>query len=177
MKYKDWFSNLEIYISVFSEIKEFCSELIRVYHFASDHKKTVETVRIYPKNLILGIGCRRGIETEIIMEGIGRAMEAHNLSVKSIKRIATVDLKADEVGIIESSKLLKKELVIISREEIKKVEDRFEGSEFVKKQIGVSCVSEPCALLASNGKGKFIENKFIYNGMTVSIYEESFNDE
>lgn len=141
------------------------------------NREKIETVRIYPKNLILGIGCRRGIETEIIMEGIRKAMEANNLSIKSIKKIATVDLKADEAGIIESSKLLKKELVIISREDIKKVEDRFEGSEFVKKQIGVSCVSEPCALLASNGKGKFIENKFIYNGMTVSIYEESFNDE
>jgi hypothetical protein len=51
LKCKDWFSNLEIYISVFGEIKEFCSELIRVYHFASDHKKTVETVRIYQNDI------------------------------------------------------------------------------------------------------------------------------
>ena len=44
------------------------------------------------------------------------------------------------------------------------MEDRFVGSEFVKKQIGVSCVSEPCALLASNGDGKFLEQKYIQSG-------------
>lgn len=47
-------------------------------------------------------------------------MEKHNLAYESIKKIATVDVKADEVGLIEFAKELKKELVIISREEIKR---------------------------------------------------------
>lgn len=51
LKYKDWFSKLEIYISVFGKIQEFCSELIMVYHSASDYKKTVETVRIYQNDI------------------------------------------------------------------------------------------------------------------------------
>ena len=91
--------------------------------------------------------------------------------------ISTVDIKADEVGIIELAQILNRELIIISREDIKKVEDRFVGSEFVKKQIGVSCVSEPCALLASNGDGKFLEQKYIQSGIKISIYEEKFGDE
>lgn len=137
------------------------------------NRENIESVRIYPKNLVIGVGCKRDTPTEHIMQGIGLAMEKNNLSMKSIKKLATVDIKADEKGLIECSEILGKELVIISRDDIKKVEEQFEGSSFVKKQIGVSAVSEPCALLASNGKGKFLEKKYIYDGMTVSIYEES----
>ena len=55
--------------------------------------------------------------------------------------------------------------------------DNEKYAEFVKKQIGVSCVSEPCALLASNGDGKFLEQKYVQSGITISIYEEKFGDE
>lgn len=140
------------------------------------NREKIETVQIYPKNIILGIGCKRGTSKDHILNGIEMTMKKHNLSVKSIKKISTVDIKADEIGLIECCKELNKELVIISREDIKKVESQFEGSEFVKKQIGVSCVSEPCALLASNRNGKFLEKKNIYNGMTISIYEEKIYD-
>ena len=136
------------------------------------NRENIESVRIYPKNLVLGIGCKRGTSEEHILTGIEMAMKKHNLSMKSIKKIATVDIKADEVGLIDAAKTLGKDLIIISREDIKKVENQFEGSQFVKKQIGVTCVSEPCALLASSGNGKFLEKKYIYDGMTISIYEE-----
>lgn len=141
------------------------------------NRKNVDIMRLYPKNLVIGIGCRRGTEKTEIIKGVELVMNKHNLAYESIKRFATVDIKADEVGLLEFVKELDKELVIISREEIKKVEESFEGSEFVKKQIGVSCVSEPCALLASNGDGEFLEQKYIYNGITISIYEEKFGNE
>ena len=135
------------------------------------------TGKLYPKNIIVGIGCRRGTPKEEIEKSLDEVMRKHNLAYESIKKISTVDIKADEVGIIELAQILNRELIIISREDIKKVEDRFVGSEFVKKQIGVSCVSEPCALLASNGDGKFLEQKYIQSGITISIYEEKFGDE
>ena len=136
------------------------------------NRENIESVRIYPKNLVLGIGCKRRTSEEHILTGIEMAMKKHNLSMKSIKKIATVDIKADEIGLIAAAKTLGKDLIIISREDIKMVEGQFEGSQFVKKQIGVTCVSEPCALLASSGNGKFLEKKYIYDGMTISIYEE-----
>lgn len=141
------------------------------------NRKNVDMMRLYPKNLIIGIGCRRGTPKESIKKAVNEVMIKHNLAYESIKKIATVDVKADEVGLIDFAKELEKELVIISREEIKKVESRFVGSEFVKKQIGVTCVSEPCALLASNGEGEFLEQKYIDSGITISIYEEKFGDE
>lgn len=141
------------------------------------NKKNIDIMRLYPKNIIIGIGCKRGTPKEEIEKALDEIMRKHNLAYESIKKISTVDIKADENGIIELAQSLNRELIIISREDIKKVEDRFVGSEFVKKQIGVSCVSEPCALLASNGDGKFLEQKYIQSGITISIYEEKFGDE
>lgn len=141
------------------------------------NKKNIDIMRLYPKNLIIGMGCRRGTSKKELAEALDEVMTKHNLAYESIKKIATVDIKADEVGMIELAKDFNRELEIISREDIKKVEARFVGSEFVKKQIGVTCVSEPCALLASNGDGKFLEQKYIHSGITISIYEEKFGDE
>lgn len=137
------------------------------------NKKKLETIQLYPKNLILGIGCRRGTTSENIITGINLAMEKNNLAMESIKKIGTVDIKEDEAGLIEACEKLGKKLEIVSRERILEVENLFQGSEFVKKQIGVSSVSQPVAYLISNKKGSFLEEKYIYNGVTISIYEEN----
>ena len=47
-----------------------------------------------------------------------------------------------------------------------------EKSDFVKKTIGVYGVSEPCAYLGSNKKGKFLVKKIKKQGMTLSLFEE-----
>lgn len=138
------------------------------------NKENLEIVHLYPENLVIGIGSRRGIEKEKVYEFLIETLEKHNLSLKSIKHFATVDLKADEKGIVETARELGKELKIVSREEILTVEDIFHGSEFVKKEIGVKAVSEPCAYLTSSKDGKFIEIKAKKDGMTISIYEERF---
>ena len=138
------------------------------------NKENLEVVHLYPENLVIGIGSRRGIEKEKVYEFLIETLEKHNLSLKSIKHFATVDLKADEKGIVETARELGKELRIVSREEILTVEDMFQGSEFVKKEIGVKAVSEPCAYLTSSKDGKFIEIKAKKDGMTISIYEERF---
>ncbi|WP_418965860.1 cobalt-precorrin 5A hydrolase [Cetobacterium sp.] len=138
------------------------------------NRENLEIVRLYPENLVIGIGSRRGIEKEKVYDFLIEVLKKHNLSPKSIKHFATVDLKADEEGIIETAKRFGKELKIVSREEILTVEDMFQGSEFVKKEIGVKAVSEPCAYLTSSKDGKFIEIKAKKDGMTISIYEERF---
>ena len=56
-------------------------------------------------------------------------------------------------------KSLNLDLEIISREEIKKIQNQFEGSDFVEKNIGVRAVSEPVALLASSQEGAFYRDE------------------
>lgn len=141
------------------------------------NRAEIKITQIYPKNIVLGVGCKRGTTKEIILGSIHEILKMNNISVKSLKHIATVDVKKDEIGLLEAAKILNLELIIVDREKIKTVDFKFVGSDFVRKTIGVGSVSEPCALLSSNQDGEFIVQKYIKNGVTISIYEEKINEE
>lgn len=143
----------------------------------NSNREKIEIVQLFPENLIVGLGARKDIPFEIVMEILEETFKKNNLSLKSIKHFATVDIKENEKAFIQLSKKFNKELKIVSRDDILKIEDQFEGSDFVKTNIGVRAVSEPCALLTSSGRGMFIEKKIKYNGVTLSIYEERNIDE
>lgn len=136
------------------------------------NRRNIEVSKIIPKNIIVGIGCKRGKKGAEIITAVKNAFEKYNLCGESIRKFATVDIKADEQGILETAEFFKKELVIISRDEIKKIEKNFEQSEFVKKTLGVGAVSAPCAFLGSKREGRFLAEKLEYEGITISIFEE-----
>lgn len=137
------------------------------------HKKNhnLDEVTLIPKNLIVGIGCKRGKNFSDIYKALKISFEENNLSLEAIKCIGTVDIKKDEEGIIHLAQKLKKPMKIVNRSEIKKVENKFKGSEFVKKAIGVSCVCEPVAYILGE-KGYFIQNKKSFDGITIAIFKE-----
>lgn len=137
------------------------------------NREKIEITQLYPKDIILGVGCRRGVPTEIVLNAIKTALKKANISEKSIKHIATVDLKKDEIGIIQCSTILGVDLKIVSREEINNCPLSFKSSSFVLERVGVSAVSAPVAYLTSDKKGEFILEKFVQEGVTVSIYENS----
>lgn len=122
-----------------------------------------------PRILNLGVGCRRGKTKGEILELVYKVFDENNLSVKSIKSIGSIDIKADEVGIIETAKELGCEFKTFSREVIEAVEDKFEGSSFVKSRVGVKSVAEPCAYLLG---GKIIIKKTAGNGVTTAVSKE-----
>ena len=119
-----------------------------------------------PKNITVGLGCRRGKTKDEIIRALTVIFKNNNLCLESIKKIATVDVKQDERGIIDACQYLNCEMVIISREDIKKVQDEFEKSAFVESTIGVSSVCEPCASIAG---GEIIVRKIAINGITIAI--------
>lgn len=125
--------------------------------------------RLIPKNINIGIGCRRGIEGKRIIEAIENILTQLNLSSKGIKAIGTIEVKKDEIGIIEACNHFNCPLKIFTLEEIKKVEDNFPKSQFVKKTIGVYSVSEPSAYLLG---GKMLTGKIKIDGITISVAKE-----
>ncbi|MGH4139109.1 cobalt-precorrin 5A hydrolase [Clostridium sp.] len=119
-----------------------------------------------PKNIVVGLGCRRGKSMDEIINGLKEVFKNNDLSIKCIRAIATVDVKQDEIGIIDACKILDCELVIISRSDIVKVQDKFNKSAFVESTIGVSSVSEPCAYISG---GELIVRRTAINGITIAI--------
>ena len=135
-------------------------------------KSKYEICQLIPRNINIGIGCRRGVEGTKIIEAIEKELDELNISTKGIKAIGTVEVKKDEVGIIKAAKYFDCPLKIFTLDEILEVEDKFEKSQFVKDTIGVYSVSEPSAYLLG---GKMITGKSKHNGITISIAKEEKN--
>lgn len=119
-----------------------------------------------PRNINIGVGCRKGIGTYKIVDAIEKSLNELNLSTQSIKAIGTIEIKKDEEGIIEAAKHFNCPLRIFTIKEIEKVEDKFQKSQFVKDTIGVHSVAEPSAYLLG---GELIKEKTKYNGITIAI--------
>lgn len=119
-----------------------------------------------PKNLTVGIGCKRGKSKDDILNAIYRVFKDNNLSIKSIKAIASIDLKKNEKGIIEACEYLGCSFIVFSTDDVKRVQDRFKKSTFVESKVGVASVCEPCAYLAG---GDMVVGKTCMDGVTVAV--------
>lgn len=126
-------------------------------------------ISLKTKDINIGVGCKKGIGSDRIIKAIKEELKTLNIDSSRIKSMGTVEVKKDEKGIILSSKHFNCPLKIFSIEEIKKVEDKFKKSDFVKKTIGVYSVSEPSAYLLG---GELLVKKAKHDGITISISKE-----
>lgn len=124
-------------------------------------------IKVVPKEIVIGIGCRRNIESSLLQESLNNLLHQYNIDINSIKEIGSIDVKSDEKAIIDLASSLSVPFKTFSVDEISKVDHLFEKSEFVKKNVGVYCVSEPVAYLLS--EGNLIIEKHKYKGITISV--------
>ena len=83
----------------------------------------------------MGIGCRRGTSAEQIEQLVDKILKESHINKKSIGRIASIDLKKDEEGLLTFCNKYNIEPEFYPAEELKKVEGEFSVSTFVKKVI------------------------------------------
>lgn len=130
-----------------------------------------EGVLLRPRNLVLGLGARNGIDKGRLLEAVLQGLKAKGLSVKSVKAIATIDVRAREEGFMGAASALGVPLISISKEGIREVEGGYRSSSYVKKRMGVGAVCEPCAVLAGNN-ARLIVGKTRFKGITLAVAEE-----
>lgn len=124
------------------------------------------------KNIIIGIGCRRGIKKEEIVKGIKFTITKTKHSLNNIRYIATIDLKKNESGLKKACLELGVPLRIIPSDAVKNFKGSYKKSSFIKKKIGIEGVSEPCALLAGR-RTKLILPKIKVGRVIVAVARES----
>lgn len=169
----------EIYLYSEVEINWDYSNFTRIYSLENikDYQKLIyisskkisgkyNYLQIIPKNLHLGIGCRRGVSSKLMRDFIEEVFKDNNLLPEAIESISSIDLKSDEQGILELAKNYKAKTIFYSQEDLKKVEDMFEISEFVRKTVGTSSVAEGSCYLTSRN---IIVDKKIGPSMTLAI--------
>ena len=140
--------------------------------FSIDVQKTSpfeKTLHLVPKAVVLGIGCKRGTERAIIKELVEEVLEVNGIFRESICKIASIDLKKDETGILELAESYQVPFITYTAEELKKAvcEDGFAESTFVESVTGVGNICERSALLAA-GVQKLLIPKTARNGVTVA---------
>lgn len=123
------------------------------------------TLRLVPKCVVLGIGCRRGTPAESIKYAVDKTLTYHGIDFSAVKSAASIDLKRDEAGLIEYCRGAGIPLSFYSAEELNAVKGDFTPSVFVKLTTGVDNVCERAALLCAD---ELIIKKTAENGVTVA---------
>ncbi len=130
-------------------------------------------LNLNPLKLIAGVGCKRGTSTEEIAKAVSTACKLINQPVERINLLASVDLKSDEVGLLEFAKERNLEIKFFSTAELaKKITDyKLPESKFVKDTIGVGNVCEAAALCCVKS-ARFALTKKSFNGVTIALIWE-----
>lgn len=124
------------------------------------------------KDLIVGVGCRRGKSAQEICVAIADALQHVGGELSQVRFLATADVKADEPGLRQAAENLDIPLRIIASERIRESTLPFEVSNFVQQQVKLPAVAEPSALLAGR-RTQLIRQKTAYNGITIAIAREN----
>lgn len=115
--------------------------------FAS--KSDFPRVQWHPRVLWVGIGCIRGTSRELIETAIEQVFHQYHLATEAIAGLATIDLKADETGLLDYSQQKQYPLKTFSAEVLRSI-DVPNPSDIVAQEVGTKSVAEASALCASS---------------------------
>ena len=125
------------------------------------------------KNVIAGVGCRKGASSESVIKAVECALRANSIDKKDLCAIASIDIKKEELGIIECAKYFDVPFFTFRADELNAVSGSISKSEFVEKTVGVDCVCERAALCAAKvitqKNGNLISLKQKYDSVTVAL--------
>ncbi len=124
----------------------------------------ITTEMEFKEGLCVGIGSRKGVRSEEVLEAIESALKEINAKIEDVKLFATASIKKKEKGIIEAIDKLKKPLLFVDSNEI----NSMNVEESKAKIIGLKSVAEACALYYSQEK-KLLLPKKVYGNVTIAI--------
>jgi cobalt-precorrin 5A hydrolase/precorrin-3B C17-methyltransferase len=130
----------------------------------------------HPRVLWLGLGCVRGTSAGLIAQSIQATLTVHQLAPQALAGIASLDLKADEVGLLDYCQSQGLALHTFTPEQLNTIPVP-NPSPVVAQEVGTASVAEAAALAAAqaNGPAKLLVPKQIFKegaeAVTVAIAE------
>ena len=170
-----WLADLPPHVSRYSTIETLIAArpnaaiVVSARTLPADLRRAVSRVIVYrPPVLAVGIGCNRGTPAAEIIAAVEETLARAELSPLSIATVATIDAKADEIGLLEACRRQNWQLQIFTRAEIAAVENLPNPSPWAMKALGVPGVAEPAALLAAQTDSLLVEKRKFTN-VTVAV--------
>jgi cobalt-precorrin 5A hydrolase len=127
------------------------------------------------KPLVVGIGCRKGVSEEQIERAVLHALAQVGVgnSLAAVRELVTVDLKANEPGLLAFAQRHAIPLRIIAKYQIEARSWVSQPSDWVRQSVGLDGVCEPCALIAST-RGRLVVPKTALDGVAVAIVADEW---
>ena len=124
------------------------------------------------KDLIVGIGCRRGAPPEPIVAAVREALARTGLPLERVRLLASADLKAREPGLLEAARRLELPLRCLVSADIRHSPLAFSPSAAAQRQVDLPGVAEPAALLAGR-RTRLLLPRTVIQGVTVALAQET----
>ena len=124
------------------------------------------------KDLIVGIGCRRGAPAVAIVAAVRGALRKAGARLHEVRLLASADIKSHEAGLLKAAEELGVGVRFITSGEIRSTARSFRRSKFVAAKVHLPAVAEPSALLAGR-RAQLLLPKTIIRGVTVAIAREN----
>ena len=125
---------------------------------------------LVPRCLAVGIGCRKGVTAEEVAAAVEQVFRENRLFPEGCAGAASVDLKAEEQGLLDYCRQQALKAVFYTPEELQKVTGTFSASEFVREVTGTDNVCERSAAALAGKDGRRIAGKTVCGRVTVSVY-------
>ena len=127
------------------------------------------TLQLVPRVLTLGIGCKRGSSSDALEQAFKAFCAAGGILPEAVIRVASIDLKLDEAGLLAFCEDHGWPLHFYKADELRSAPGKFTASAFVKSVTGVDNVCERAAVLDAGGR--LIEKKYACGGVTFAAAE------
>ena len=124
------------------------------------------TLRLIPKKLRVGVGCRRGIGKQAVDAAIRRVFGENRLDLRAISGVFSIDLKKDEPGLLQECLENGWPATFYSAQALQAVPGNFTKSEFVSSVTGVDNVCERAAMMQAQ---TLLVAKTALDGVTVAV--------
>lgn len=127
------------------------------------------TLLLCPPAVWIGMGCKKGkskAELEAFLEEV--CLE-EQIARESIAGLASIDLKKEELGLVQLAASLNLQFQCFSAEQLRMQQGDFSGSDFVCETVGVDNVCERAAVAAAGQNASLIVKKKKRDGMTLAM--------
>ena len=115
-------------------------------------------VQWHPRVLWIGVGCERGTDEALIAQAIESTCRQHHLAIESVAGIATLDLKADELGLLKYVEKRNWPLRCFEAKTLAVIQVPT-PSDVVNQEVGTQSVAEAAAIVAAGGEANCLRVK------------------
>ncbi|MFA0814170.1 MAG: cobalt-precorrin 5A hydrolase [Anaerofustis sp.] len=136
--------------------------------YNKDDKPFRQTLNLIPKNIVIGVGCKKGTSGIAVETAVLAELDKAGLPIESAAKVCSVDLKKEEAGILAFCEKYAIPFETYSADELNRTPGDYPPSDFVHSITGTDNVCQRAAAAGSQN-GTIISEKQCYDGVTVAL--------